>query len=217
MTYPQYHNPYSPSGMSTYGGTVPKSKLTRGQKIAIGVGAAAVVGVGAFLFWPRKASAAEIEKPKTKPEEKKEAAPPKNRPSGQPPGGDCQKPTQKYDSAYWDAGGRELARARIFGHFQELGYQTPSGRDTMNDPGPNAQMGGEDDIPSEEVRRFQKEYNAVSRWGGFLSGMGGLDRDGFVGPCVLNGMKYILDNLGDRSWQNLVAAAKADGFEATMA
>lgn len=212
MTYPQYHTPMSPYGVSPYAAPQ-RNPLTRGHKIAIGVGVAAVVGVGAFLLWPSKASAAEKKTTPKKEEEEKKTTP-SNRPSGQPPGGDCNKPMQRYDSAFWDGGGKEVARAHIFEVFRSLGYQTPSGRDTMNDPGPNAQLGGEDDIPNEEVRRFQREYNAVSRWKGFLDSMGGLDRDGFVGPCVLNGIKYILDNLGDRDWQSIVAAAKAAGFQA---
>lgn len=37
--------------------------LSRGQKVAIGVGVVALVGVGAFLLWPRTASASELPPP----------------------------------------------------------------------------------------------------------------------------------------------------------
>lgn len=51
MTYPQYHSTYNPSGISTYGAPRP-NPLTRNQKIAIGVGAGALVlGVGGFIIW----------------------------------------------------------------------------------------------------------------------------------------------------------------------
>jgi len=206
VTYPMTF-----SNLDPYNNPLPR--FTRGQKIAMGVGSAAVVGLGVFLLWPSKASAAV---PSTTPSGGGGGtSKPTNRPPGQPPGGNCHKPSQTYDSAYWDAGGEVIARQRIFDHFTELGYQTPAGRNTMNDLGPDGDLAGGDDIPNEEVRRFQKEYNAVSRWGGFLSGMGGVDRDGMVGPCTVNGMKYILDNLGDRNWQSLVTAAKQDGFKAS--
>jgi hypothetical protein len=185
--------------------------LTRGQKIAIGVGSAAVVGLGVFLLWPSSASAAV---PPTTPSGGGGTKTPTNRPPGQPPGGDCNKPSQTYDFAFWDAGGETVARQRIFDYFQTLGYQTPTNRNTMNALGPNAELGGDDDVPNEEVRRFQKEYNAVSRQGTFLSGMGGLDRDGLVGPCTLNGIKYVVDNLGENDWQTLVDAADSAGFKA---
>ena len=207
VTYPQYLNPH--------GGYVP-NPLTRGQKIAIGIGSAVVVGTGVFFLWPRKASAAGI--PVTR---KKTGTggggtgTPTNRPSGRPPGGDCSQPTSAYDSAFWDEGGQTIARKRIFDVFQEFGYAPPADRDTMNALGPDGALGGSDDVPNEQVRRFQKEYNAVSRWKKFLTGMGGLDRDGFVGACTVNGLKYIIDNIGEQDWQAIVASANADGFKAT--
>jgi hypothetical protein len=188
--------------------------LTRGQKIAIGVGAATVVGLGVFLFWPRKASAATI--PDTGNGGKTTPKPKPTKPPGHPPpyGFACFPPeyggTQAYDTAHWDAGGREVARQRIFTAFEDLGYTTPAGRDTMNDPGKDEKLGGGDDIENEEVRRFQKDYNAVSRAKNFKSDMGGLDEDGYVGPCTLNGIKYVQDNLGDKNWRDLVAQARAN-------
>ena len=211
MTYPMYLNPADPYGPRN-------NPLTRGQKIAIGVGSAAVVGLGVFLLWPSSAKAAT---PPVTPSGGGGGSRPTNRPPGQPPGGNCNKPAQVYDFAYWDAGGQTIARQRIFTHFKDLGYATPTDRDTMNALGADNALGsdpsipGSADIPNEEVRRFQKEYNAVSRWGKFLSGMGGLDRDGLVGPCTLNGIKYVDDNLDGRNWQDLVGEAKAAGFTAT--
>lgn len=206
VTYPMYLNPADPYGPRN-------NPLTRGQKIAIGVGSAAVVGLGVFLLWPSSAKAATP--PVTPGGGGGGGSRPTNRPPGMPPGGNCNKPAQVYDFAYWDAGGQDIARQRIFTNFTDLGYQPPTDRDTMNALGPDAALGGDDDLPNEEVRRFQKEYNAVSRWGKFMSGMGGLDRDGFVGPCTLNGMRYVLQNLDGRNWQDLVKEAKAAGFTAT--
>jgi len=90
------------------------------------------------------------------------------RPSGNPPGGDS------YDAAYW--GDSTIARmTSIRQHFADLGYPVEVGPWPMNRIGPKGEfevtnqdgtkgkLGGNDDEPSDVVRRFQNEYNAVSR------------------------------------------------------
>ncbi len=198
------------------------AKMSTGAKVAI----VAVVAGGVY-FIARGAKAKEPEKkvPTVEPEvvpevEPPSGPPPKNRPAGHPSpfGKGCYPPAyggqNRYDTAYWEAGGTPTARQRIFDHFESFGYQTPADRDTMNALGEDEQLGGGDDIPNEEVRRFQKNYNTVSRWGGFLpkSTMGGLDQDGKVGPCTLNGLKLAFDNISDKDWPELIAEAKNAGY-----
>jgi len=188
----------------------PNPPLTRRGKIAIGtiVGITAI-GLGIVLY-PRKSHAAV-----PKPDEPKKPTGSK-RPPGEPPnptGKSCLVHDDAYDQAYWDAGGTAAARARIFSAFEEGGYSTPTNRDTMNELGSDQALGGNDDLPNPEVERFQNEYNAVSRWGGHRSAMGGLRPDGFVGPCTINGLKYaIIDADTPETWQEIVAKAKAAGF-----
>lgn len=211
-------NPRAPHAPAYgYGYGYPQhNPLSRGAKIAIGVATVLGVGTAAFLLWPGTASA---KPPGPAPGPTPPAQPPRpKRPPGDPPpfGRSCF-PVEfggqaRYDESFWDAGGRAVARQRIFDVFEDFGYQTPAGRDTMNDPGPDAALGGGDDVPNAEVSRFQREYNAVSRWGGFLSNMGGLDVDGFVGPCTLNGLKVLLDNVGEDDWQSFVSQARSAGF-----
>jgi hypothetical protein len=192
--------------------------------------AVAAVGVGVYLI-ATSASAA------PKPKKKIVAEPPGDEPPVQPPGSKkrpaghpspygkaCYPPkwggSNAYDQDYW--GGGPAGRQQIFDAFTVLGYATPTDRDTMNDLGPDASgkvagdegfdagsaLGGDNDVPNPEVKRFQKNYNAVSRWKNFTSGMGGLDEDGLVGPCTLNGIRLVLDNLADgQEWQSVVAAA----------
>lgn len=210
--YPQHHpgHPY-PMRYNPYR----YNPLSLPAKIAIGVAVVGGVGVGAWLLWPREAKAgAPPDQPQPPPPPPPGPSPkPGGRPSGHPSpyGKSCYPPgyggSNRYDTAYWDAGGTSAARARIFEAFEELGYQTPTDRDTMNHPGADGELGGEPDVPNEEVRRFQRDYNAVSRSGQFVGTMGGLDMDGLVGPCTLNALKLVLDNLGDRDWPDVVAAA----------
>jgi len=208
-TYPTQarmaYNPYSHYS---------QNPLTRGQKIALGIvaGFAAIGTVAAIILIPGTAKADVLPTPET-PSKK-----PSGKPSGSPPPyGDSCFPedmggTQAYDTSYWDKGGDVVkAREGIFTAFESLGYQTPTDRSTMNDPGPNAELGGGDDIPNSEVKRFQKDYNKVSRAGKFTPGvkMGGLWEDGLVGPCTLNGLKYVMDNLSGRDWSDIVAGKLA--------
>ena len=138
------------------------------------------------------------------------------KPSGHPPPylKQCFPPSagggNKYNTAYWDAGGTPTARARVFAGFEGLGYTTPSDRDTMNALGPDAKLGGGDDIPNNEVKRFQIDYNAVSVAEQFATDMGGLIQDGLVGPCTLNGMKYVMDSMEPgEEWQKIVQKARS--------
>jgi hypothetical protein len=192
-------------------GYSPNPPLTRRAKVAIGTITGLLVVGGVVAFWPRTSHAAP---PKPDNEEKKPTG--SKRPPGEPPnptGKSCLVHDDAYDQAYWDQGGTAAARARIFEAFQEGGYATPTDRDTMNALGGDQALGGNDDLPNPEVKRFQNEYNAVSRWGGHRSGMGGLAPDGFVGPCTINGLKYaIIDADTTESWQEIVAKAKAAGF-----
>lgn len=178
--------------------------------------AVAAVGIGVYFI----ATSAKAEPPKKKPKiiaEPPGNKPPEPKPTGKkrPPGHPdpygkaCYPPkwggSNAYDQTYW--GGGPAGRQQIFDAFTVLGYQTPTDRDTMNALGPDAALGGGDDVPNPEVTKFQKDYNKVSRWKNFTSGMGGLDEDGLVGPCTLNGIKLVLDALGDQSWSSIVTAA----------
>jgi hypothetical protein len=188
--------------------------LTRGQKIALGVigGVAAIGTVAAIILIPGTAKAKPRPTEPTKPEKK-----PTRKPPGSPPpyGDSCFPPamggTQAYDNAFWDKGGNVMeAREGIFAAFEGLGYETPRDRSTMNDPGPDAALGGGDDVPNSEVRRFQKDYNKVSTAKKFVAqDMGGLWEDGLVGPCTLNGLKFVMDNLQGRTWSDVVAGKLA--------
>lgn len=122
------------------------------------------------------------------------------RPPGHPPpwGGSCRSPDNAYDANFWDS------KQTILDAFDILGYETPTDRETMNRLGPDGELGGGDDVLNPEVRRFQKDYNKVSRAGKFLPDMGGLDEDGLVGPCTLNGLKVVLDSPDKGKWTQTV-------------
>ena len=135
-------------------------------------------------------------------------------PPGDPPNPAGAGEWGNYDHGYWELGNQQDTRANILRHFADFGYATPTTRNTMNDPGKDGVLGGNDDLPNEEVRRFQKEYNAVSR-SRTLAGpeMGGLFPDGFVGPKTLNGLKFVKDNLGARAWSDAVKEAGNKGYK----
>ena len=204
--YPTQYNPYA------------SNPMTRGQKIALGVVAGVTaIGVGAaIILIPRGAKAATTV-PKTGPGQAPKVRPTSKPPGSPPPYGDsCFPPnmggTQAYDHTFWDAGGTVPARERIFSFFSQFGYATPADRSTMNDPGPDAALGGGDDVPNAEVKRFQKNYNEGSR-NNLFPNMGGLWEDGYVGPCTLNGLKYVDDQIAvaggnPEDWQDLVAGTK---------
>jgi len=135
-------------------------------------------------------------------------------PKGEPPNPAGKGPYGNYDHGYWEQDTPSGTKMFVLKHFEDFGYATPSDRDTMNDPGPDQKLGGGDDIPNNEVRRFQKEYNAVSRSRVFAGPeMGGLMPDGFVGPKTLNGLKFVADNLGAKRWSDVVKEAGNKGFQ----
>lgn len=132
-----------------------------------------------------------------------------------------------YNGEWWGSSGeKRLEKIRKF--FSDFGYAVEVGPWPMNVLGPlgaveltnkpgsdpeKGMLGGGDDVPSPTVERFQKEYNAVSQahlFGG--SGkMGGLAPDGLVGPYVLNGLRFVKDNLGGKTWQDVVSTAAKTG------
>lgn len=195
------------------------------KKVAVGVGGAAVAVIAVMLLWPSSEAKAEG----TTVFPTGPVAPPKgyDRPAGDPPpqGHSCFPKSAggsgTYDETFWEQGGTTEARKRVLQTFRDLGYATPTKPDgtpaeTMNDPGADGVLGGGDDQKNSEVERFQREYNQVSRKtaksGFFVASsakMGGLDPDGLVGPCTLNGMKFVLDHLQGREWPDIVAQAKA--------
>jgi hypothetical protein len=122
------------------------------------------------------------------------------RPPGHPPPyrGKCLPPHNEYDANFW------YSEQTILDAFDILGYETPTDRTTMNRLGPDEKLGGGDDVPNAEVRRFQKDYNKVSLGGKFVPDMGGLDEDGLVGPCTLAALKVVLDSPDKGNWTQTV-------------
>lgn len=133
----------------------------------------------------------------------------------------------KYDGAFWGASGSErLEKIRKF--FSDFGYPVEVGPWPMNvlgakgtveltnKPGSDPEkgkLGGGDDEPNPTVTQFQKEYNAVSKAKIFAAGkkMGGLAPDGLVGPFVLNGLRFVKENLGGKLWKDFVKEAAKNG------
>lgn len=145
-----------------------------------------------------------------------------SRPAGNPPGGDS------YDGDYWGATGDERLIS-IRQHFVDLGYPVEVGPWPMNILGPKGnveltnidktkgKLGGGDDVPNATVKKFQHEYNMVSRLNKaeklYAQSMGGLDEDGYVGPYTLNGLRYAVDNLpGGKTWNDLLLMATNKGI-----
>jgi len=149
-----------------------------------------------------------------------------DRPSGSPPRGD------QYDAGYWGSTPEER-RTAIREHFKYLGYPVEVGPWPMNILGPKGseemenidgtkgKLGGDDDKPNETVRLFQKNYNQVSRLNKaekiFPAKMGGLDKDGLVGPYTLNGLRYAVEELkagkgGGKTWKDLISMAELKGI-----
>lgn len=142
--------------------------------------------------------------------------------AGDPPRG------SSYDGAYWDPTPGDPRLISIRKHFASLKYPVEIGPWPMNELGPlgtlemknesgsTGKLGGGDDKPNEIVRKFQKEYNAVSQAKKFGGGqkMGGLAPDGLVGPLTLNGLRFVSENLGAKLWPDVVAEAKSAGYSA---
>jgi len=144
-----------------------------------------------------------------------------SRPAGKPPRGDS------YDDAYW---GPDLDSqlTNIRQHFVNLGYQVELVPSPMNYMGPKGtveienhpsgdlgKVGGGDDKPNETVRRFQKEYNIVSRLNKaeklYPDNLGGLATDGYVGPQTLNALRYTNENQ-PKPWPDLIKQAELKGI-----
>jgi len=135
-----------------------------------------------------------------------------------------------YDGAYWGATGEERLET-IRKYFSDFGYPVEVGPWPMNVLGPKGgvelanipgstpekgMLGGGDDEPNPVVTKFQQEYNAVSQahlFGGTKK-MGGLAPDGLVGPYVLNGLRFVKENLGGKLWKDFVSEASKNGYNA---
>jgi len=139
--------------------------------------------------------------------------------AGAPPRGD------KYDGPYWNPSPGAPRLISIRQHFADAGYPVEVGPWPMNELGPAGglelenksgsmgKLGGNDDEPSETVRTFQKEYNAVSESKVFGTSMGGLAPDGLVGPYTLNALRYITETLGGKRWRDdVVKQAGIKGY-----
>lgn len=139
------------------------------------------------------------------------------RPSGNPPGGDS------YDADYW--GSNTIERmTKIRQYFADLGYSVEVGPWPMNKIGPKGTMevknqdgtigrlGGNDDESNDTVRKFQNDYNAVSRCKELSGVSGGLAPDGLVGYFSLNGLRAAHDSLGAKTWQDVLKTCANKGF-----
>ena len=145
-----------------------------------------------------------------------------SRPAGNPPRGD------QYDGEYWGSTTPE----RLMGirqHFVDLGYPVQVSPHPMNILGPKGnfelenidgtmgKLGGDDDKPNATVKKFQHEYNMVSRLNKaekiYPQAMGGLDEDGAVGPYTLNGLRFAKEGLpGGKTWSDLLMMATNKGI-----
>lgn len=154
------------------------------------------------------------------PQKKSDSTP--SRPSGNPPRG------SDYDDSYWGSNLDEQLIS-IRQHFASLGYPVEIGPWPMNILGPKGsvelenidgtkgKLGGGDDKPDSIVRKFQREYNLVSRLNKaekiFSQSLGGLDEDGFVGPYVLNALRYLKEAMpGGKTWPDLLLTAANKGI-----
>lgn len=145
-----------------------------------------------------------------------------SRPAGNPPRG------SEYDEAYWGSTPDERLTS-IRQHFADLGYMVEVGPYPMNILGPKGsvemknidgtlgKLGGQDDKSDATVKKFQHDYNVVSRLNKaekiYAQSMGGLSEDGFVGPYVLNALRYAKEGLpGGKTWPDLLLMAKNKGI-----
>lgn len=125
-----------------------------------------------------------------------------DRPDGDPLGRACH--DGEYNEAFWPT------QASVKGTFAQLGYPVPD-RPTMNELGPDGALGGGDDVPNPVVVQFQDDYNAMSGRGVLGNMGGGLNTDGFVGPCVLNGLENVLMHFDGNEWADALAATVSLG------
>ena len=120
------------------------------------------------------------------------------RPPGDPMGRACGQ--GEYNTAFWPT--QDSIKAR----FEMMGYPTPPDRPTMNALGGDGRIGGGDDVYSAVVANFQTHYNAMSNAGNLGPMAGGLDVDGFVGPCTLNAIENIQTFYDYGDWQTALTA-----------
>jgi len=130
----------------------------------------------------------------------------------------------KYDGPYWDKSPGTPRFTSIRKHFSKLAYAIKVGPWAMNTLGPKGSgkyenedgtvggIGGGDDKKSAVVKNFQIDYNIVSRAKTFVSGMGTLKEDGFLGNYTLNGMRYVTEKIGGKHWPDIVKEAKNKGI-----
>lgn len=146
-----------------------------------------------------------------------------SRPAGNPPRGD------EWDANYWGSTTAEQLES-IRRHFKQRGYPVEVTAHPMNILGPKGtvemensdgtmgKLGGDDDQPNQVVRKFQNDYNRVSRLNRaekFTPGsMGGLATDGAVGPYTLNGLRHAKEvaAAAGRSWDDLLLMATNKGI-----
>lgn len=149
-----------------------------------------------------------------------------SKPAGNPPGGDS------YDADYWGSNTEERLIS-IRQHFKDLGYSIEVGPWPVNTLGPKGtfemenkdgtmgKLGGEDDQKNAQVIEFQRNYNQVSKLNKaekiFASNLGGLNKDGLVGPYVLNGLRYATEQIKGgltqgKTWPALIQMATLKGI-----
>jgi hypothetical protein len=147
---------------------------------------------------------------------------PSSRPPGNPPRGDG------YDADYWGSTTEErLTKIRQF--LKDFGYPVEVGPWPMNKLGPKGdfemenedgtmgKLGGGDDEPNATIRQFQSDYNRVSRLNKaeklYAQSMGGLDKDGRMGPYTLNALRYAHDDKpGNKAWPDMIQMAELKGI-----
>jgi hypothetical protein len=146
------------------------------------------------------------------------------RPSGNPPCvGERQESGGCYDQMFW--GDSTVSRiTKIRQYFADLGYPVNVGPWPMNHMGPKGsvevtnedgsmgRIGGNDDRPSDIVRQFQNDYNAVSRCKEIPGVFGGLAPDGLVGYYTLDALRAAHDSLGAKTWEDVLRTCATKGF-----
>jgi hypothetical protein len=142
---------------------------------------------------------------------------PARAPQGDPPNPAGAGPYGNYDHAYWEKGSPGASARFIREHFAAMGYPVIIDDTPMNELGPDGGLGGGDDVPNENVRAFQSDYNAVSRAGlsghpGVPSYMNGLDEDGLVGPNTLNGLQLVRREGIHEEFRTLADESRSRGY-----
>lgn len=142
---------------------------------------------------------------------------PSRMPQGDPPNAAGAGPYGNYDHSYWEKGSPGASARFIREHFVSMGYPVIIDDTPMNELGRDGKLGGGDDVPNENVRQFQSDYNAVSRAGiaghpGIPNYMKGLDEDGLVGPNTLNGLQLVQQEGLYPDFRNLANESRSRGY-----